>query len=329
MATGGSSPCEGEDLAGACVCATASATWTTQNLFIALDRSATMAGDRWNRALETLMVLFADDALSHAGVALATFPDTAVPLACNGVTCSPEACGVPLVELARLTRESPPQDAQEYALVNALRALTPDGPAPPLTAALDGALEQAANHVSEHPDERAQVVLVTGGEGNACSEFSAGLAARAYTEQGIRTHVLGFEDGNVPLLDDIAINGGTDRALLLGNDPEANAADLIGLTHLLPGDISCDFALPLGENLDLWNIRVTLTTVNGEVLRLVQVPASGACPDRAPSMPESSFYFNDPVNPTAIVLCPAACNALSSGDYDRLDVSIGCARIDP
>jgi hypothetical protein len=292
----------------------------TQNFFVALDRSEAMAGDRWNRALETLMVLFADSSLSGTGLALGTFPDTAVPPACDDVSCSPGACSSSLVELARLTSDIPPADMQEHALIRALENLTPDGVVAPLPAALEGATQWAEDHITRHPDELAHVILVASGELNACAETSVASAARAYDERGIRTHVVGFEDRNGPLLDEIAIAGGTEQALVLGNEPEENAAALIGLARLTPGDISCDYPLPApADNLDFTNVRVTLTTVEGVSARVEQVSGPSACSGH-------SWHFDSPSNPTALVLCPDSCAGLSSHLYDTLEVSIGCAR---
>jgi hypothetical protein len=127
--------------------------------------------------------------------------------------------------------------------------------------------------------------------------------------------VAGFEDGDLALLDDIALAGGTNQALVLGNEPEVNAAELISAAGVYPGDLSCDFPLPPpADNLDFTNVRVTLTTVNGASVRLERVPAERACADQG-------FYLDDPSSPARVVLCPGSCAGLVSRDYDTLEVS--------
>ena len=39
------------------------------------------------------------------------------------------------------------------------------------------------------------------------------------------------------------------------------------------------------------------------------------------------FYYDDPENPTRIILCPASCEAVTNGTVDaRLDVVLGCIK---
>jgi hypothetical protein len=304
---------------GICAKGTADYERNITNFFVAVDRSEAMAGARWSRALETLTLFFADPALAETRVALAPFPDA--ERACNDVTCSAEACGVPLVELGSLTAETAPADAQEDALKRTLRGLTPDGITGAIPAMLDGALMWAESHQSENPTERAHVILVTGGTVDACPPTAVESAARALEEQGILTYVLTFEDSDRALLEQIALSGGTNRALLLGPDPEENAADLVALTKPFGVDYACEFALPSQPSsgtIDLTDVSVFLLA-SGVSFPVAQLPGPEWCLD------DYGWYFDDTANPMSVVLCPWTCADAVSGAWDGIELWVGCS----
>jgi hypothetical protein len=305
---------------GVCATTTISIGRANQNFFFALDRSQTLAGERWTNVVETLTLLFSNPDLTGTGITLGSFPDNAEPSECNDVTCSGEECGVPLVALGTLTGDGQPADAHETTLVRALRRLQPTGMNPPLSAALDGALLWAESERSENPGSTAHVILIATGEVNACEDTAADRASLAYAESGISTTVVAFDDENRALLNQIAISGGSNEMFVLGADPVVNAADLLQLMHLSTTDVSCEIALPTDSNgvLDLTDVTVEFTA-NGVSYPVYEVSGFGACLDGP------GWYLNDPTTPSNVVLCPRTCTDSVSGDYETLVLWVGCS----
>lgn len=84
--------------------------------------------------------------------------------------------------------------------------------------------------------------------------------------------------------------------------------------------VVCEFAVPeppAGLTLNLDDIGVTY--LSGEEVRaeLDRVAGEGACTD-------NGWYFDDPVAPTTMSLCPEACRTVQADPDARLDIALGC-----
>ncbi len=87
--------------------------------------------------------------------------------------------------------------------------------------------------------------------------------------------------------------------------------------------IACEWELPAapaGQTFSVDLVEVTRTT-----------PTAGAVPfTRVGSIDEcglSSWYFDDPLNPTRILACPETCEAMQNEDGGSIDVSFSCELI--
>ncbi len=87
--------------------------------------------------------------------------------------------------------------------------------------------------------------------------------------------------------------------------------------------IACEWELPpapVDQTFSVDLVEVTRTT-----------PAAGAVPfTRVASIDEcglSSWYFDDPLNPTKILACPETCEAMQEEDGGSIDVSFSCELI--
>jgi hypothetical protein len=84
--------------------------------------------------------------------------------------------------------------------------------------------------------------------------------------------------------------------------------------------VVCEFDIPAppeGSVLDLDAIRVTYRS--GDLVRamLSRVDGVGACTGEG-------WYFDDPVSPTQMVLCPDVCRDVQADPEANLDIALGC-----
>lgn len=84
--------------------------------------------------------------------------------------------------------------------------------------------------------------------------------------------------------------------------------------------VVCEFAVPEppeGLTLDLDAIGVTYLSGDVVTSMLRRVDGEGACT-------ADGWYFDDPVAPTTMSLCPEACRTVQADPDARLDIALGC-----
>jgi hypothetical protein len=196
--------------------------------------------------------------------------------------------------------------------------LTPTGPA------FTGALEHAAAWAKDNPGRATAVVLVTDGFPTQCTPLTvSGLAMIAeqahLNEPFVRTYVIGL--GGDFNLDAIALSGGTHEAYKVDEgDIASSFAD--ALRNVTNTKIACDYALPPppsgSTKLDLTKVQVTYTTATDSVTEEIpSVPNLEACAQAS----NGGWYYDNPVSPTSIQVCPCTCSRFEAG---RVDVRVGC-----
>ena len=127
----------------------------------------------------------------------------------------------------------------------------------------------------------------------------------------------------------IAINGGTatvdcspDSAIPEGlchfqintNDSDYTAmkqALIDAINQIRAISATCEFTFTTNEDTDLNNVKVEITDSEGNTTEI-------------PEDPENGWSFNDPDNPTSIVLNGEACAASNGTVSGRVDVILGC-----
>jgi hypothetical protein len=245
--------------------------------------------------------------------------------------CSVEACAQMLVDMGTLTAESAPTDAQEAALVSAVMTSAPsESQGTPISAALDGALTWATAYQAANTDQRTVVVLVTDGEPNGCSTNWADInqiAANALATSGVATYAVGLttvSGGGLSQgdMNGLAVAGGTEHAFFVADSPTA-AADLLRTLNDIRGSaLACDFPLPAsttdGMAVDPMLINVNYTPSASEPVLLGLVGSAAECGT------EQAWYYDDPVNPTRLVLCPAACETVTADPGAQIEILAGC-----
>jgi len=302
-----------------CASASTTAILVPVNMFLLFDKSGSMLdGGKWAAAKNAMRAFFEDPKVAGLRVAIRFFPDTT----CDAPECDIDACTTPQVKIGKLTSASAPDDKQEEALIKAINGANAVG-GTPMYAALGGAEQAAAIHLSQNPSHKAAVVLVTDGEPNGCEtdiDKIAALAAQAYKTFAVTTYVVGLNGANKAQLDKIAAAGETGTAFFLeGNNVQET---LLEAFQAIQGKgLACQFKLPTDAAVDPNKVNVLYTSSDGgEPVLIGQVPAADACSDG-----KDAWYYDDPAAPAAILLCPTSCNKVEANQDGKLEVVFGCA----
>ena len=200
------------------------------------------------------------------------------------------------------------------------RGLTPTAPA------LTGAIEAASAYATAHADHVVAVVLATDGVPTECSptlvaDIAAVAATAAAATPPVLTFVIGI--GNVSALNAIASAGGTNQAYLVTPGANAGQAFLDALDAIHGSLLACEFDIPVPSvgPFDPALVNVEFT-VGGQTQSFGQVTNAGACG------PSGGWYYDDPNNPTKIVLCATSCDLVKSYTTGAaLHIVLGCPTI--
>ena len=322
--TGGSATIE------ACATDTLKAERSPVNMFIQFDRSGSMnEADKWPQAASALNAFFQDPSTAGLRVALRFFPDEAPVPGCTrdatvGMACDVAACSQPLVGLGELMADAAPVDLHEKKLLDAVAVSGPpvqgagDG-GTPMYAALAGALSWAATQKAATPNEKTIVVLVTDGSPSGCNtriNDIAQLASDALATSGVSTYTIGIEGAQERQVNQIAAAGGTQQAFFVG----ALGAELqlIQALNAIRGSVlSCDLALPTGNNVDPGKVNVQLTPTGAAP----EVIGQAAGPDNCDA---GGWHYDNPAAPQRISLCPSTCQRVQADNGAQIDIVLGC-----
>jgi hypothetical protein len=318
--------CEGLPLdeggqGGACTGVSTEAEPVPIDLFIMMDRSISMGNPvpgtnltRW-QALEQAV---SDFAQSNSGA------DIRAGIGFFGVTggsddeidCNQGNYSKPAVSIDTLDQAGP-------AIVSAMDAMVPGG-LTPSGPALTGALAYAASWATAHPGRATAVVLVTDGYPTQCQPQTvsglADIAQQAHLSAPyVRTYVIGL--GGDFNLDAIALSGGTHAAFKV-DEGNISSSFSKALANVSNSKLACEYALPPApsgnEKLDLTEVQVTYTTPGDASTEEIPVISGiDACTDAK----NGGWYYDNPSDPTSILVCPCTCSRFDAG---RVDVRVGC-----
>ena len=307
------------DANATCATVKAEAKLTPVNMVVMYDQSGSM-GDtnenasydpakRWIPVGTAMKAFFTDSASAGMNASLTFFAS-----ATN--SCNANDYGTPEVPL--------------MALPNAIFSSTIAAHAPkgdtPTRAAVKGAIAQAQAVLAGHAGEKTVIVLVTDGEpygcgvtndtqaqveiGNVVSDVSAVAAS-------IPTYVIGVGP-SVSNLNAVAAAGRTTALQVTVGNPAQTTSDLLAAMATIRGQLaSCDFAIPAppdGRTLDFDKVFV-LRTPSGQ-------PAATLPYNQTCSGP--GWRYDDPKNPTKVLLCDATCNVVKADPGGKIDVQFAC-----
>jgi len=298
----------------ACAALTEEANETPLSLYVALDKSMSME-PRWDRAMAGLKAFLKDPQSAGIRVALNFFPK---PLPQE--ECSSTGYMEPAVDFGLLPGHA-------TALIAAIDAEKPDGRSTPVHPALGGAIRKAMALAKAAEEEKrpasAAVLLVTDGEpeGN-CEDDYAVIAdqAKQGLARGVRTFVVGLPGVTLDFANRIAEAGGTEKAIVVdSNDVEGEFRK--ALAEVRGQALPCEFTLPdkvADRSVAIDRVNVVYTKSSGGEKEIVP---------QAPGCDTDGWEYDDPQNPTKIVLCPSTCATLKADWNARLDIELGCQTI--
>jgi hypothetical protein len=249
----------------------------------------------------------------------------------NGEAPSCEAASYekPAVPIASLP-------AGEVALSQALQNQeylfgTPMGPA------LVGALAQARAHKLANPSHHVALVLATDGFPQSCDPtdaagISALVAAGLMQSPPISTYaigVLGGEDLGIarPLLDGVAIAGGTNKPFVLNSDPilVQNFQDALEKIRQQTA-VPCEFLIPRpNAPIDFAKVNVQVQDAAGTGDNIPYVTSA----DRCDPTKGGWYYDVQPgmAAPTRVLTCPATCDLVKADPGAKVSLVFGCKTV--
>ena len=217
----------------------------------------------------------------------------------------------------------------------------------PTAFAVEGMVQFVEAQRQQNPGKYA-IVLVTDGYPEGCGRggFPGGTmqgdnSLEAVVQQveaaraaNISTFVIGVDSPPGPgappsltNLHEIAAAGGTGEASMLntGDPAQTAAAFKTAIEKIRGAAVSCTIPIPPppdGSFFDRTRINVLVDLGEGDV-RVGKVADPSACDDRG------GWHYDDELDPTSVILCPATCEALQAapGETRRVDVQFGCQTI--
>jgi hypothetical protein len=297
-------------------------------LYIMLDRSGSMitgfpegSAQSWQNSTNAINAFVTDPSSQTIDVGLGFFP-TAPD---NGWTCSDGTgsgsnCGTPVVEIGPVSQTGSQLTA----------AMNNNQPNPlnftPTECALIGMVSHCEDWTKK-TGEQCVAILVTDGNPTLCTGDSNALAKIVADgkAQGVTTFVLGLPGSNASVLDPIAQAGGSSASIDVSGGPQAFIAAL----NSIRGQVTVGTALPCqwkippppnGQAFDPQKVNVRFTPPGGAPQDFGYVSQADCA--RA----SNAWYFDDPNQPTQVLVCDSTCAMLKASQGAEVDVSFGCAR---
>jgi hypothetical protein len=294
-------------------------------LFIMQDFTGTMvtgvpsgSPNSWPNSVNALTGFVNDPASQGLDVGLGFFPPT------SGL---PDAqCGgcVPVVPIGPITQTGP-------QIVNAMNSNTPNPlNFTPLQCGLQGMIS-ACQAFMQQTGERCVAVFVTDGNtadpappgcdtntANLLNIVSQGNAA------GVTTYALGVVSGAMAFVNQVAQAGGTNTGFDVTQGSQAFLAALnsIRSSVAVQTTLDCQWIIPdstTGQTIDPSKVNLNFTPGGGTAQQIAQVPSQSDC-----AAAGNGWYYDDPTNPTQVLVCPQTCDMLKASTDGQVDLLFGC-----
>lgn len=324
------------------------------DMYIMQDQSGSMSdsvpgGTKWSAVTSALAAFVQQPAAAGIGVGIQYFPLQSGGNSCPGSCAQDSDCGPPqngpcffgqclgcsgggsdsctASDYAKPDVEIAPLPGVAGAITTSLGKHGPST-STPTSAALQGAVDHAKAWELAHPTHTTIAVLATDGDPTECDtnlgNIEAIATAAAAGNPKILTFVIGI-GSSLSALNGIAVAGGTTKAFIVDTNQNVNQQFLDAMNAIRGAALSCDFLIPLPEAgmPDFTKVNVQYTPGNGGAKEIIpNVANKAACPANS-----DAWYYDDPANPTKIVMCDAACTKLSQDSKGEIDVLTGCKTI--
>ena len=338
----------GSGFGGGCASETYSGEGSPLDMYIMLDKSGSMDGNKWNSVTSAIDSFMANPQSDGIGVGIQFFPaGPSCPEFCpSGQTseCGP-GCGscMPFPVFGGICSGSPTScDVPEYAtpavpigilpgvavdISGAMSANSPSG-GTPTAPALTGAIQYVQGYAMQNPGRKAIVVLATDGNPQSCSPTDipaiAGIAQSGVNgTPSTLTFVIGVGDLEANL-DQIAIGGGTMDAFMVDAGGNVEQQFLDALEAIKGQALGCAYSIPLPEDeeADYGQVNFVYTPSGGMGITIPNVGTPDQC---VPG--EHGWYYDNVQSPTQILLCPHSCDLIEGDESGVVEVVLGCATV--
>jgi hypothetical protein len=312
---------------GACAATSTQAQLRPVYLAMAFDVSASMGkldkpyhdpALKWEPVVAATTTFCADPQSSGIHASMTFFP-------IDGGTdarCAAGSYGAPDVPMTKLP-------SGDFA--TAIQAVTPASPAgwrsgTPTLAVVQGSFAQVAAIQPADAAGRYALVLITDGYPQGCDDDSISSVVDAVSPMAasIPTYVIGLTNpppgpDTVSNLDAIAAAGGTQQAFLIATgDPAATAQQFsAAIAAIAQTQISCEIVIPPPPQGEMFVPgKINVSSSSGSVTTTFVYDETCAVPD--------AWHYDDPANPSTIVLCSESCAAVQADPLAVLHVEFGC-----
>lgn len=312
---------------GTCATATKRADVAQLDLIMLVDSSGSMlANEKWKSMANALRSFVQDPRAAGIGLGMQFFPKFA------GVNtiCDEAVYANPEVTVAAI------EETQATLIVGGIESRLPQG-GTPMGPAIQGALRFARSWQQGNPNHKVAFVIATDGlPDESCGFAPAGRAANTLggvrgqaaaalaAAQTIPTYVIGV-GSELTALNEVAAAGGTTSAILVDTSKDVTAQLVAAFDKIRRSEIGCEYGIPApdpGQTLDFNKVNVRFVDELGYV-DFLYVTGPDKC-----STTDNGWYFDNPVNPSRILLCDPFCGEVKASRIGRVDVLLGCTRKD-
>jgi hypothetical protein len=325
------------------------------DIFIMLDQSGSMldtvagGGTKWDAVTAALKAFVTQPGLGGISVGIQYFglppggsmtcgTTCATDADCGPATCGPCFFGICLGggaagdscdanDYAKADVEIAPLPGVAPAIINSINAHSPTT-STPTSAALAGAIQHAKDWATQHPNHVVIDIFATDGDPSECdldqNNINAIAAAGYNGMPKISTFVIGV-GSSLTALNGIAAAGGTGQAFIVDTTQNVNQQFIMALNAIRGAALGCNYKIPVPSvgQPDYSKVNVEYTPGGSSTPQIIpQVAGKGQCPSNG-----DAWYYDDPNNPTQILLCDATCNKLSADNMGTVSVVLGCKTI--
>jgi hypothetical protein len=252
---------------------------------------------------------------------------------CSSVSCSNNVCKClawgescaeadyekPVVEIAPLPGVASQID-------QAFAATSPNG-GTPSAPALQGAITHAKSWGTAK-NHRVVVLMATDGQPEGCTNNTVQDVANVATngvKQGVLTFVIGV-GSDLAALNAVAAAGGTQQAFIVDTNGNIGQQFSDALKKIQQSaSLACVYQIPPpqgGGTIDPSKVNVKVTHGNPPQTDIIpQVPDAAHCGTTG------GWYYDNPQNPTQIIMCPSTCADLQGFTTGEVDVLLGCKTV--
>ena len=283
------------------------------DLYFMVDRSQSMQDGAWNSQVSALKSFFSKPKSGDVSIGLRFFPLNDLCVAQDN-QCSGQNYMDPLVPWGTLP-------AHAETLNQQLDATSPDGCFTPTEEALHGVLLGSIQRKLGYPGH--VVVAVFASDGGPCCqacpieepEGLGKIAAKAFTGiPSIPTFAIFLDPKASKVMTAIAENGGTGVAF---DGSGSSAAFEHALQEIQSQSIPCQ--LDTGTTLLNPNTAsLQFTPTNGAPYSIPRAADASHCDT------EGDWYFDDPLSPKVIELCPAFCEQMKHDPGSQVTMFLEC-----